>query len=247
MSISTDSPYDAASALSFSTFGHSTASPLATTRVSPAYLRTYDATGGWTATSTSGVGTGFTAMDDGAYNQGMECGTTYDALQPDSGNAASGQLLFSTSTWGGTCGAARATAVAAGQNCVVAGGDEETFTGDIAVFQNVISVVDSDRVFYQHAGSAWLATAANDMTPLASPAIASWAWTETANTFFYEMGASLLSWTMSQEAETDAFFTPPTASMTAFRGRGGFGTASGQYVTQRFVTLSTGINGAGHL
>jgi hypothetical protein len=65
----------------------------------------------------------------------MEAGTTYAAanLSPDSANAASGQLLFSTATWGGTCGAARATAVLAGQYCVVAS-DHDTFYGDIAVF-----------------------------------------------------------------------------------------------------------------
>jgi hypothetical protein len=66
MSISGTDPYDAASTLSFSTFGHSTASPLATTRVSPAYLRTYDATGGWTDTNANGPGVPFTDVTEAA-------------------------------------------------------------------------------------------------------------------------------------------------------------------------------------
>jgi hypothetical protein len=57
----------------------------------------------------------------------------------------------------------------------------------------------------------------------------------------------MVSFTLAQKAETDAFFTPPTASMSAIRGRGGFGTASGQYVTQRFLKLSTSISSSGHL
>jgi hypothetical protein len=175
----------------------------------------------------------------------MEAGTTYDDLQPDSSNAASGQLLFSTAQWSGTCGADRDTANTAGQHCTVADGEEETFTGAIAVFQHVTAAVESDRIYYQHAGSMWQATAADDLEDAAT--IASWVWTATADTAFYAMGTSLLAFTFSQEAETDAFFTPPTASMSAFRGRGGFGTASGQYVTQRFLKLSNGISGSGWL
>jgi len=62
MTIGTTGTYDAASALSISAYGHSTASPLATTRLTPAYLRPYDATGGWTSTTASGVGTGMTDL-----------------------------------------------------------------------------------------------------------------------------------------------------------------------------------------
>lgn len=110
MAIGAEDPYDAAQDLSFSAFGYSTASPLATTRLTPAYLRQHSSLGAWTDTSAVGVGTVFTKLDDGAYNTGMGVGTTYDDLQPDSANAASGQLLFSTSTWSGTCGADRDTA-----------------------------------------------------------------------------------------------------------------------------------------
>jgi hypothetical protein len=94
----------------------------------------------------------------------------------------------------------------------------------------------------------WRADAADDMTDEASPAVASWTWVaETGAGEFYAMGTSLLAFSFSQVGETDAFFTPPTASMSAFRGRGGFGTASGQYVTQRFLKLSNGISGSGWL
>jgi hypothetical protein len=78
----------------------------------------------------------------------MEAGTTYDALQPDSANAASGQLLFSTSTWSGTCGADRDTANTGGQHCTVTSTEEEAFCGAVAVFQHVTAVVDSDRIYY---------------------------------------------------------------------------------------------------
>jgi hypothetical protein len=69
MTISGTSPYDAPSTLSMSAFGHSTASPLATTRIEPAYLRTYDATAGdFSATNANGVGAMFTKLDDPAYH-----------------------------------------------------------------------------------------------------------------------------------------------------------------------------------
>ena len=90
MTIAGTGTYDAASALKISAFGHSTASPLATTRLTPAYVRPYDATGGWTATSATGVGAGFTALGAAAAWSGMTVGTTFDALAPDSSNAASG-------------------------------------------------------------------------------------------------------------------------------------------------------------
>jgi hypothetical protein len=67
MTIGDADPYAAAQSLSFSAFGHSTASPLATTRVTPAYLKPHSTAGDWTDTSTVGVGAMFTLLDDPAY------------------------------------------------------------------------------------------------------------------------------------------------------------------------------------
>lgn len=73
------------------------------------------------------------------------------------------------------------------------------------------------------------ATSATDLTEVGS--IAGWTWTQASGKFFAQ-GTSLFAFTFTQGGtETDAFFTPPTASFSAFRGRGGFGSASGQYVT----------------
>ena len=234
-------PYAAASALSFSAFGHASASPLATTRISPTYLRVFKSDGTWDDTSASGVGSAFTSLTNAEEWSGMTVPTaTFSTLAPDSANAASGQLLFSTSTWGGTCGAARATASATGQMCSA----RENPAG-IDPFQYVISSVDTNRKIYIHAGAMWQSTSATDFNQVGT--IGSWSWADTSGKFFAQ-GTSLFAWTLTQGGtETDAFFTPATASFSAFRGRGGFGSASGQYVTQRFLKLYTGISGAGHL
>jgi len=81
-----------------------------------------------------------------------------------------------------------------------------------------------------HSGSLFQATSATDMTQLVT-AIADWVWTGTTSVY-YVQATSLVALTFTQGGtETDAFFTPPTASMSAFRGRGGFGSTAGQYVT----------------
>jgi hypothetical protein len=66
MAIGDADPYDAAATLSFSAFGHSTASPLATTRVTPSYLRPLSIAAA-SDTSAVGVGAIFTKLDDAAY------------------------------------------------------------------------------------------------------------------------------------------------------------------------------------
>jgi hypothetical protein len=66
MSIGAADPYAAASLLSFSAFGSSTASPLTTTTVAPAYLKMISDAGDYTATSAVGVGAVFTRLDNPA-------------------------------------------------------------------------------------------------------------------------------------------------------------------------------------
>lgn len=84
-------PYDAASKLSMSAYGHASASPLATTRVTPLYLRPVKSDGTYDATSASGIGAGFTKLAAAAGWSGMTVPTaSFSTLGPDSANAVSG-------------------------------------------------------------------------------------------------------------------------------------------------------------